>query len=167
MPGRVSIYKATNIYFIWIPNAQGSLNIKGGLGKFWRGSGELSRLLLKPHFSGRKESRPGKAAHWLHFRTQSKLKSWGWGLLRPVGTTWGGGREGESHPPVLSRLPSCHLRKMLNWQHNDSSESAISCLLCLHWDGDGLWKWRSRGSCPATSLLPSLFMISSIHESSF
>lgn len=56
------------------PLARTTRNIKGRLGKFWRGTGELSRHFLKPHFSGRKNT-PWRAVHWLHFHTGPKLKS--------------------------------------------------------------------------------------------
>lgn len=72
-----------------------------------------------------------------------------------------GGR--EMHPPVLSILPSCHLRKMLKGQHSHRGESAISCLLCLHWDGDGLWKrkgFQRKLSCHGS---PSKFICNQLN----
>lgn len=53
-------YKATNVYFMQLPKCPMNHDllplvrttriIEGRLGKFWRGSGELSRHFLKPPF---------------------------------------------------------------------------------------------------------------------
>lgn len=101
------------------------------------------------------------------FTQGQKSKSWGWGL--PVVTTYGVGRERGRcivHPAQLS----CHLRKMLNGQLTGVT---LPYLLPPAGAGmrDGFGKQkRIQRKFPATSqwgLLPSLFMISSFHESGF